>query len=50
MLDEVENLSIDGVQDLRQVFLPRMVLARAVLAPEPDGGGTLLASNCCDLI
>ncbi len=50
MLDKVEYLGIDGVQDLRQVFLPLKRLIGPVRAPEPTGEGTLLASNCGILI
>jgi hypothetical protein len=50
MLDEIQNLSIDGVEGLRQVFLPHLVLLRLIRAPERLSGGTPLASNCSALI
>ena len=50
MLDQIEYLGIDGVEDLRQVFPPPYGFLGLVLAPEPTGRGTLLASKCCVLI
>ena len=50
MLDEVQNLSIDGVESLGQVFLPPHGHMSVNLAPEPVWRGMPLVSNCVDLI
>jgi hypothetical protein len=40
MLDQVENLGVDGIKGFRQVFLPKAVFSASIMPktmPQPDG-------------